>query len=478
MPRAVVEFEVRQHVGGEWVLDRRIEITADSAGVARLPLHLDVPARWSVRARALATSAAAASVWSDTFRYDVQGSAAASLERRWSAGFSGGSATFSALSDGTSLLTLHATGLPRAGAVAASIRRGACDAGGRPVVAFRSVRTGASGALDVTLTLSAGQRRAAERATASGDVVSFVLRAGAVTRCAPLVPRPIGVARIGTGEEASGVAADLEAIWVTNIFDDTLSRIDPASNVVTASIPVPGYPAGVASDGRSVWVTHLSTGMLSRVDIATREVAQTIPIGALPGNLVFAARAVWVVVGGEDAIAKVDPQTGEVLGMIDVAPDPFGIAAAGGSLWVTSPGAGVVTRIDARSGEVLAEIDVPDVVDVAASDQAVWVSVDPARSSAGAVVRIDPATNEVAARVAVGYEPAGLAIAGDSVFVAMAGEPTLVQVRADRVRARVAVGMKSLAIARGFGSLWLLHPYGAGIAGSGLFDGGVTRLNL
>ena len=71
-----------------------------------------------------------------------------------------------------------------------------------------------------------------------------------------------------------------------------------------------------------------------------------------------------------------------------------------------------------------------------------------------------------------------MAIAGDSLYVAMAGEPTLVQVRADRVRARIAVGMKSVAVARGFGSLWLLHPYGAGIPGSGLFDGGVTRLNL
>jgi hypothetical protein len=106
------------------------------------------------------------------------------------------------------------------------------------------------------------------------------------------------------------------------------------------------------------------------------------------------------------------------------------------------------------------------------------VSTRPSRTSAGAVVRIDPDTNEVAARVAVGYEPAGMTIAGDSVFVAMAGEPTLVQVRADRVRARVVVGMKSVAVARGFGSLWLLHPYGAGIPGSGLFDGGVTRLNL
>jgi YVTN family beta-propeller protein len=288
----------------------------------------------------------------------------------------------------------------------------------------------------------------------------------------------MAVARIATGEEASGVALDGGAIWVTNIFDDSLSRIDPASNVVTASIPVPGYPAGVVSDGLSVWVTHLSTGMLSRVDIATREVAETISVGALPGNLALAAGAVWVVVEGEDLVMKVDPRTDEILDAIEVAPDPFGIAAVGGTLWVTSPGSGVVTRIDATSGEVIAEIDVSDAYDVAASDDAVWISIRPSRPASGAVVRIDPTTNDVVARVPVGYEPAGMTIAGDSLYVAMAGEPTLVQVRADRVRARIAVGMKSVAVARGFGSLWLLHPYGAGIPGSGLFDGGVTRLNL
>ena len=481
LPRATVEYAVYERVGGEWVLDRRIEITADRAGVARLPLHLEVPGQWYVRARAKATSGAAGSTWSPIFRYDVRGSSAGTLERRWSAGFSGGSATFSAFSGGASMLTLHATGLPRSAAVAISIQRGTCGDRGTRLVALRPVRSAASGAFDATLTLSTAQRAALERATASATgsgALSLVLRAGSATRCALLVPRPMAVARIATGEEASGVAVDGEAIWVTNIFDDTLSRIDPVSNVVTASIPVPGYPAGVVSDGLSVWVTHLSTGMLSRVDIATREVAETISVGALPGNLALAAGAVWVVVEGENLVMKVDPRTDEILDAIEVAPDPFGIAAVGDTLWVTSPGAGVVTRIDATSGEVVAEIDVPDAYDVAASADAVWISIRPSRPASGAVVRIDPKTNEVVARVPVGYEPAGMTMAGDSLYVAMAGEPTLVQVRVDRVRARIAVGMKSVAVARGFGSLWLLHPYGAGIPGSGLFDGGVTRLNL
>jgi YVTN family beta-propeller protein len=476
-PRPVVQYVVYQRIASAWVLDRRVDVTADRSGVARVPVRFDVPGQWYVRARAVATKGAAISTWSPTFRYDVTGSSTGALERSWRADVSGGSATISSYSGGTSVLALSVTGFASSQPVVIGVQR-ACGASVPRVATLRSVRTSAGGALGSSIILSAAQAAAIARASADGATLSLVLRSGADTRCAPLVPRPTIVASIATGEEASAVATDGNDVWVTNIFEDTVSRIDPATNVVTATIEVPGFPYGVASDGTSAWVTHVASGALTRIDIATNEVLDTASIGELAGNITMGDGAVWVVIQGEDEVVKIDARSGEVIARIGVASDPYGIAYADGSVWVTSPAEGIVTRIDAKAEEIVAEIEVAGVNDIAARDGAVWVSVRPVRAASGAIVRIDTDSDSAAERIAVGFEPAGLAIAGDSVYVAMGGEPTLVQVRGGRVTARIPVAMKSLAIAFGFRSLWLLHPYGTGIAGSGLYAGGVTRLNI
>ena len=118
------------------------------------------------------------------------------------------------------------------------------------------------------------------------------------------------------------VVIDGAAVWVANIFEDTVSRIDPATDVVTATIAVPGYPTGIASDGATVWVTHLASGVLSRIDAQTNELIDSFQVGTLPGNIAIGGGAVWVVLQGDDAVAKVDQRTGEVLDSIGVAADP------------------------------------------------------------------------------------------------------------------------------------------------------------
>jgi hypothetical protein len=84
----------------------------------------------------------------------------------------------------------------------------------------------------------------------------------------------------------------------------------------------------------------------------------------------------------------------------------------------------------------------------------------------------------VTTQVTVGYGPTGMAVVGDTLYVALSGDPTIVQIRGGAVTARTAVGMKSWQLAVGNGSLWVLHPVGSGIGGATLYAGGVTRLNV
>jgi YVTN family beta-propeller protein len=99
-------------------------------------------------------------------------------------------------------------------------------------------------------------------------------------------------------------------------------------------------------------------------------------------------------------------------------------------------------------------------------------------AASGSVARIDPGTNTVTSQVAVGYDPVGMAVVGDALYVTLSGDPTIVQLRAGAVSSRIAVGMKSLDLAVANGSLWVLHPVGSGIGGAKLYAGGVTRVNI
>jgi YVTN family beta-propeller protein len=58
--------------------------------------------------------------------------------------------------------------------------------------------------------------------------------------------------RVGRGP--TSIAYGQGAVWVANA-DRTISRIDPQSNRVTATIPIGNVPNGIAADEHGVWVT-------------------------------------------------------------------------------------------------------------------------------------------------------------------------------------------------------------------------------
>jgi hypothetical protein len=72
LPRATVAYVLYRRVGTAWVVSRRVSVTADSGGRARLTLRFGVAGSWYVRSSAGATSSNAASAGSAIDRYDVR----------------------------------------------------------------------------------------------------------------------------------------------------------------------------------------------------------------------------------------------------------------------------------------------------------------------------------------------------------------------------------------------------------------------
>ena len=143
-------------------------------------------------------------------------------------------------------------------------------------------------------------------------------------------------------------------MWVTSGSYGTLSRIDPQTGEVVATIEVGRGAGDIAVDESSgaVWVAglHLQTygadfhpedskdNKLSRVDPATNRVVAEIPIragvryGGGASNVAVGEGAVWVL-SSDARILKVDPATNEVAGMVSVGDWSSQLVVYGGGVW-------------------------------------------------------------------------------------------------------------------------------------------------
>ena len=220
------------------------------------------------------------------------------------------------------------------------------------------------------------------------------------------------------GRTPTGLAFGAGAVWVAHGLRGQLSRVDPRSKKVTATIDVadPGSGKGAVAVGAgSVWVVY-GDSTLAKIDPAALHVAGATFAGASPSAVVVAGRLVWVVNSGDSTVTRYNPRTyegGPVGRPIRVGRNPTAIAYGEGAIWVTDTGDDAVTRINPSTNETstIAVGDGPTAVAVGGG--LVWV----ANTAAGTISRIDPVSNEVVRTIKIGNAPSGIAFAGDSVWV-------------------------------------------------------------
>jgi YVTN family beta-propeller protein len=72
--------------------------------------------------------------------------------------------------------------------------------------------------------------------------------------------------------------------YVTNIFADSVSVIDTASNTIVATVPVGREPLGVAitPDGTHAYMTNTLSNAVSVIDTATNTVVAPVSVGSFP----------------------------------------------------------------------------------------------------------------------------------------------------------------------------------------------------
>ncbi len=313
-------------------------------------------------------------------------------------------------------------------------RRGLAAAGLAVVVAAAAV----TGILAAT--------RGQAHATVAANSVVALEPSGSIAGVVPVGTRPVAVtSRAG-------------ALWVANLDDQSVTRVNASSRRAVRSVPLGGAPTGLTATSSGVWATE-GYGDVTKVDprydrVTLQRHLSARPSGQVPpgSSLLAAFESIWVV-DPDGYVLRVDPASGRSTGSVDVGNDPSAIGAGFDSLWVANRADGTVTRIDPAT---LVTTTIPvghGPVSVTVNAAGVWV----ANADDDRVVRIDPGTNAVASATRVGDEPTAVLATRAALWVANGGDGTVMRLdpRSGKVDKRIHLGGTPDALGSAAGHVWV-----------------------
>jgi streptogramin lyase len=268
-------------------------------------------------------------------------------------------------------------------------------------------------------------------------------------------PRGPVQAIIAVGHRPGVPVAGEGAVWVPNTADGSISRIDPRTNRVVATLRIGDQPAFYHRSCEAKWNVHAFMGPSFHVRDCD-----------LPSAVAVGSGALWVLKNDDPRVLRIDPKSGHIVGGIPLSFLPFDIAATNDGVWITGYYDDAVVRIDPKTNHVVANLTVPDGASgIAVGAGAVWV----ASSIGGTVTRIDPATNRVVATVTLdcparcdGSVPLAVAATAEAVWVRTVGDGLVARIdpQTNRVVTTIAVtpsvgrdGQDHLVVQGG--SLWV-----------------------
>jgi DNA-binding SARP family transcriptional activator/streptogramin lyase len=324
---------------------------------------------------------------------------------------------------------------------------------------------------------------------AAALAVGFVLAARDPSAAIEIVPNSVAVVDAHTNEIVDDirvgaypgpVAAGNGSVWVGNIGDDTMTRIDtrtrkpsfpngvqqPLDLAVTrqavwiangtsfATNPPTGggtverrglrfgarktiqvgppetlneWWTVVAADANSVWAGNASSRAAVQLDPNTgRVVGRVAAVGG--GSIAVGYGSVWVAEYERNSVAEIDGRSGKVASRISVSSKPTRIATGEGAVWITTQHPhSALWKIDPTLHETVAVLPVPPTSRrLATGEGYVWVTSgtyagEPGVPQTGGVLsKINPRTNRIVATIKLGFRPDGVAVANGLVWVAVA----------------------------------------------------------
>jgi hypothetical protein len=230
---------------------------------------------------------------------------------------------------------------------------------------------------------------------------------------------PRGATKIELGRGASAAAFGFGSVWVTNLPDVSVQRVDPSTNRMVATIPVRGVES-MAFGGGSAWTAGIN-GTLSRIDPSTNAVTGTSSVGYGTESLTYGSGSLWVLqlptsdVSDAGDLLRIDPATLRVTARITVHGYPHSVVAVGPSIWVLQD-FDAIQRVDpATNGVAGASIQMQDRdTSMFAAGGSLWIT----SQETGDLLKIDPVTGRIVRLIPLNGEE----VASGGNFAAVPGD--------------------------------------------------------
>ena len=133
---------------------------------------------------------------------------------------------------------------------------------------------------------------------------------------------------------AQDVAYGEGAVWVSNLYGSSVTRVDPQNITSTRRIGVGGAPNGIAVGEGAVWVAAGLGKAVTRINPKTLRVRRT-PLGVEPTRVTVGGGSVWVTARHANQLYRIDPESREVTERIETGIEPFALDVSANAVWLT-----------------------------------------------------------------------------------------------------------------------------------------------
>jgi streptogramin lyase len=169
-----------------------------------------------------------------------------------------------------------------------------------------------------------------------------VFKAGEVVAIEPGSARIVH--RVRLPGQPEGITAAFGAIWVVRQAARKLTRISP-DGTLGSSYPLGSEPRLVAAGAHALFVADVTDDTITRIDPSTGTRTLSGKVCDGPQDLVDASGTLWVACTRSDSVVAVDETTLRVTERLHVAGEPDGERVAGGMLYVVATTGPTVYRL-------------------------------------------------------------------------------------------------------------------------------------
>jgi YVTN family beta-propeller protein len=203
-----------------------------------------------------------------------------------------------------------------------------------------------------------------------------------------------------------------------NGSSNTVSVINPATQTVTATVPVQNSPVAVAmaptSNGTFAYVTNSASNTVSVIAVGNNPtVIQNIPVGTGPRWVTVSPNSMWAYVenAGSNNVSVISVASNQVIATISVGTSPFGagVTPDNGTVYVANSGSNNVSVIDTKSNTLIGTVagfNNPAQVALTTDGSSAYV----ANVNSNTVSVVATATNTITGTVQVSNAPTGVTI--------------------------------------------------------------------